>query len=182
MYPRYCIIPLKHWGVTRSFSSASLCQQSSWNRNSSIVRPSVCGIYYLWTYCVDFFQILVLASLGHMPGRFWSFEKKNDFWIFYKYFLFSLTWDHMGAKTSKRHSSLKSLLNFWNFGFFIFHGLFFTLTWETLWSQNFKMLLLAQITFEFFLIFFSWIFFSLVLTKVLFWIFEILSLRFFFAN
>ncbi len=54
------------------FSSAWLCQQSSWNQNSSVVhlspvppsvrRPSVCDIDYLWGYCMDFFQILVVAS------------------------------------------------------------------------------------------------------------------------
>ncbi len=35
----------------------------------------------------------------------------NFFIFFYEYFWFSLTWDPMGAKTSKRYSSLKSLLN-----------------------------------------------------------------------
>ncbi len=34
------------------------------NRNSSVVRPSVCGIDYLWGYCTDFFQILVVDSSG----------------------------------------------------------------------------------------------------------------------
>ncbi len=31
--------------------------------------------------------------------------------IFYEYFSFSLTWDPMGAKSSKNYFSLKSLLN-----------------------------------------------------------------------
>ncbi len=67
-----------------------------------------------------------------MPRKF--------FWIFfYEYFSFSVTWDPMEAKISKRYSSLKSLLN------------------------HFKIF---------------WTFFSVVLTKVLFWIFEILSFRF----
>ncbi len=45
-------------------------------------------------------------------------------------------------------------------------------------SQNCRMLLLPQIAFESFQTFF-WIFFSVVLTKVLFWIIEILSFWFF---
>ncbi len=76
------------------FSSAWLCQQSSWNRNSSVVRPpslrpSVCGIDYLWSYCMDFFQIYLWLPLDHMPRRFFFcfvlfyfffiFEKQNDF-------------------------------------------------------------------------------------------------------
>ncbi len=44
-------------------------------------------------------------------------------------------------------------------------------------SQSFKTLLLPQITIWTFSTF-SWIFFSVVLTKVLFWIFELLSFRF----
>ncbi len=93
---------------TYFFSSAWLCQQSSWNRNSSVVRLSVCGIDYLWSYCMDFFQILVVASPGPYAQTFFSFLKKKKFWIFYKYFSFSLTWDPMGAKISKRYSSYKS--------------------------------------------------------------------------
>ena len=46
---------------------------------------------------------------------FLNFEKKNDkfysFSTFYEYFSFSLTWDPMEAKISKRYSSLKSLWN-----------------------------------------------------------------------
>ncbi len=41
---------------------------------------------------------------------FWNFE----FLIFQKFCSFSLTWDPMGAKTSKRYSSLKSLSNLFN--------------------------------------------------------------------
>ncbi len=57
------------------------------------------------------------------------------FLIFYEYFSFSLTWDPVGAKTSKRYSSLRPRLN------------------------PFKLFLN----------------FWMVLTKVLFWFFEILS-------
>ena len=72
----------------------------------------------------------------------------------------------MGAKTSKRYSNLKSLLNpfklpeissqlssqkygFWNFEFMIFHNFFsFAWRWDPNGSQNFKTLLLPQISFE----------------------------------
>ncbi len=131
------------------FSSAWLCQQSSWNRNSSVVRrtSSFYGIdYYLWSYCMDFFQISVVASPGRYAQTFFFFffffifEIYIYIYIFCEYFSFSLTWDPMGAKTSKRYPSLKSL--------WIISNIF-------------------------------WIFFSVVLTKVLFWIFEILSFWFF---
>ncbi len=52
------------------FSSPTwLCQQSSWNQNLSVVRPSVrhpygCGIDYLWTCPMDFFQILFFGCPG----------------------------------------------------------------------------------------------------------------------
>ncbi len=156
------------------------------------VRPSVCGIDYLLSYCMDCFQISVVASPGAYAqeknffffdflGIFFVFFKMGpygsqnfktlllpqisfesfqtlseissqwsykssvlDFWnfeflIFQEFCSFSLTWDPMGAKTSKRYSSLKSLLNpfklflnfllsgpdkstvldFWNFEFLI---------------------------------------------------------------
>ncbi len=93
------------------FSSARLCQQSSWNRNSSVVPPSLCVINYLWTYWMDCFQILVLAFAGPYAQTYFEFLKKKTNSIFYEYFSFSLTWDPMGAKISKRYSCLKSLLN-----------------------------------------------------------------------
>ncbi len=75
------------------FSSAWLCQQSSYNRNSSVVRrPSVCGIDYLWSYCIDFFQISVVASpLGHMPRGPYAqrkMKKKSFFDFFMNIFIF----------------------------------------------------------------------------------------------
>ncbi len=56
-------------------SPAWLRQQSSWNRN---IRPSpvgrfpsaVCGIDYLWAYCMDFFQILDAGCPGPNPRSF----------------------------------------------------------------------------------------------------------------
>ncbi len=31
---------------------------------SKFIRPSVCGIDYLWSYLMDFFQIFVVAPYG----------------------------------------------------------------------------------------------------------------------
>ena len=116
---------------------------------------------YLWTYCMDFFQILVVASPGPYARIFWIFEKKN-FDFFYEYFLISLTWDPI----SKRYSDdklqpkvLKLLLNFlpngpyrttlgflkfWKFKFqqilLIFNGM------GPYGSDNFKTLLLQIAT------------------------------------
>ena len=132
---------------TSKFSSAWLCQQTSWNRqcqqtswnrNLSVVR-SPCRIY-LRTYWADSFQISVVASPGPYPQTFCL----KNFWgkcISGFFFSFSLTYDAMGSKTSKRYSSLKSLLNFfwiflsvvltkvlfldfWNFELLIFHYFF----------------------------------------------------------
>ncbi len=84
----------------------------------SVRRSSVYGIDYLLSYCMDFFQILVVASPRTYPQIFCEFLEKfyffyffYSFWLFYEYFLFSLTCDTMEAKTSKGYSSLKSLLN-----------------------------------------------------------------------
>ncbi len=41
------------------------------------IRPSVCGIDYLWSYCMDFFQILVVASPGPYAQTFFFFLR---FW------------------------------------------------------------------------------------------------------
>ena len=120
---------------------------------SSVHLSSMCGINYLWSYCMDFFQILVVVSPGPHTQTFYEFLR-IFFWFFYEYFSFSLPWDPMGAKTSKGYSSLKSFLNhfklflkfllsgchkstlwdFYNLGFLSFHDFFsFSLTW-----QNFK--------------------------------------------
>ena len=76
-------------------SSAWLFQQSSWNRISSFVRSSsyVCGIDYLWTYCMDviFLRIfLVFVNMGPYGSKnfkilllpqitFESFETFSEF-------------------------------------------------------------------------------------------------------
>ncbi len=168
MEARPCYNLYSFYPFMNIFSSAWLCQQSSWNRNSFVIRPSsICGIDYLSHHCMDFFQILVVASLCHMNRLVFIFEK-NFFWggFFYEYFLFSLT---RGSKLSKRYSSLKPLLNpfklflkfllsgshkttvldYWNLEYLIFHVFFFLFVNMGLYvSQNFKTLLLHQITFE----------------------------------
>ncbi len=65
--------------------SAELMKSKFVRRLSSVVRPSVASIISEVTAWISFKFYLWLA-LGHMPRR-------------------------MGAKTSKRYSSLKSLLN-----------------------------------------------------------------------
>ncbi len=85
-----------HVAFSYIFSSAWLCQQSSWNRNSSIVRlwhrlslkllhgflsNFSCG--FPWAIC---------------PDGLFVFEKKIKILNFYEYFSFSLTWDPIGAK------------------------------------------------------------------------------------
>ncbi len=64
----------------------------------SVVRPSVCGIDYLWSYCMAFFQILVVAPLGPYAQKF--FFSKTIFFLdfFTKYFSFPLTWGPYGRQ------------------------------------------------------------------------------------
>ncbi len=63
-------------------------------------RPSVCSIDYLWSYCMDFFQILAVASPRPYAQTFCL-----SFGFFYEYFSFSFTWDSMEAKISKCYFS-----------------------------------------------------------------------------
>ncbi len=51
---------------------------SNYVMKSKIVRrtSSVCGINYLWSYCMNFFQVLVMASPGPYAKMF-SFLKKQ---------------------------------------------------------------------------------------------------------
>ncbi len=99
------------------FSSAWLCQQSSWNRNLSVVcRPSVVR---------PSVSQLSLNSLHGFLSNFscgfpWAI-RSDFFWIFQKKFFLNLLrifFDPMGAKISKRYSYnsqpkvLKLFLNF----------------------------------------------------------------------
>ena len=94
----------------------------------------------------SFFKLFLkfILSCPHKStvSHFWNFK----FYHFSRFFLrfccsFPLTWDPMGAKTSKRYSSLKSHLRVF------FSNFFFTFS-------------------------------SVVVRRVLFWIFEIWSFRF----
>ncbi len=65
-----CIVKRCYAEQNSLFSSAWLCQLS-WNRNSyGVLRPSICGIDCLWTYSINFFQILVVASPAPYPQMF----------------------------------------------------------------------------------------------------------------
>ncbi len=141
--------------------SAELMKSKFVRRPSSVrpsVRPSICGIDYLWTLCTDFFQILVVASPGPYAQTFFSFKKKKN-WFIYEYFSFLLTWDPMGAKISKRYSSYKSqpkvfklFLNFLpngphktSFGIFEilssdFYQFFFEICFWDFWNLNIEIL------------------------------------------
>ncbi len=80
---------------------------------SKFVRrlPSVCGIDYLWSYCMDFFQILVVASPGPYAQTFFYLFIYFVF-VSYDYFSFSLTWgcvnqaDSMYSRLSTTHGHI----------------------------------------------------------------------------
>ncbi len=84
------------------------CRPHDIEIRSSVVRPPVCATDCLWSYYMDFFHILVVASLGPYPRAFFDFLLiKFGGWgwvVVYEYFSFSLTWDLVGAKISKRYS------------------------------------------------------------------------------
>ena len=157
------------------FSSAWFCQQSSWH-------GGLCPASGVWCLYLNLCRNIISGPIKCIPFKFQLQElnqgrkrhfwkTKHVFWFFLWIFQLLLTLYHMGAKTSKRYSSLKSLLNlfklvlnfllsgphnstffdFWNFEFLIFHDLFFVFhNMGPYGSQNFKTLLLPQITFEFF--------------------------------
>ena len=115
------------------------------------------------------------------PDVFWIFEKKMHFQIFRNFFSFSLIWDPMGAKTSKLYSSIKSLLNLFKlflnflpsgltnvvlkFWVFDFSRIFLVWTWEQKLQHATPPTNHSWIFPDF-----SWTFFWVVLSKVLFWI------------
>ncbi len=76
-------------------------------KSKFVRRPSICGIDYLWSYCMDFCQILVVASPGPYARRFFfSFLKKKSLNFFLRIlFLFV----NMGPNRSENGSQ-----KFWN--------------------------------------------------------------------
>ena len=87
-------------------------QQSSWNKQTNkkmrVVRIAIGQISS---------KLQFMVALGHMPSSVFNTARAFNFWKktfsdFSRFFPFSLTWDPMGAKFSKPHPSLKSLLNF----------------------------------------------------------------------
>ena len=140
-----------------------------------------------------FFKFYFLLPLRHMSGRCFFFF----FFFFFRYFSFSLTLDSMGVKTSKRYSSLKSLLDFstlvlnfihsgrhkstafgfWKFWVYDCSQFFFVfVNMGPFWSKNFKTLLLPQITIKYFET--SPDFFFNRPHKSTFWMFKIVSFWF----
>ncbi len=100
------------------FSSAWLCQKSSWNRNLSVVRPSV--------------RVAIISELNaRISFKFWMWLPLGD--------------------------TLGLFLNFWKKEvFFNFLQIFFVFVNVGPYrSENFKTLLLLQITAESFQIFFE---------------------------
>ncbi len=102
------------------FSSAWLCQQSSWNRNLSLIRrlsirPSSFRVAIISEPNIRIpFKFSAVASPVPYAEAvffflfFYEYFTNIFFYLFYEYFSFSLTWDPMGAKISKRYSSYKS--------------------------------------------------------------------------
>ena len=49
--------------------------------SKNVRRPSVCGIDYMWRYCMDFFQISFVASPG--PYALMLFSLLKNIYIFF---------------------------------------------------------------------------------------------------
>ncbi len=104
---------LKLLGVLYSFTW--LCQQSSWNQNTSVVqRPPV----HLWW---QLYLNLLEAFLSHFDGClawvicldvffFLTFRKKRFFKFYTMCFQFYLMWDPMSAKKCKGPPLLQIIL------------------------------------------------------------------------
>ena len=123
----------------------SSVSQLSQNPLSRFISNFSCG--FPWAIPPDFVYIFWKKNaFSNFSGRFFVFV------------LTMLTWDPMGAKTSNRYSSFKSLLNllklflnfllccphkstaldFWNFEFLSFHDFFFASTWDPMVSKTWK--------------------------------------------
>ena len=131
------------------FSSAWLCQQSSWNRNSSVVRPSVTQL------SLNLMRLFLYNFGCCFP---WAIRPDVCFWIFETFGIFEIlkieiltfffVFVNMGPKErenfkmllllqivaesfhtfpefSSQWSSQNYVWNFWNFEFPIFNEFFF---------------------------------------------------------
>ncbi len=99
-------------------------------RPSSVIRPSVSGINYLFNLLHGFlsnFSCCFPLSLSPYAQIFLNFWKKKLALSNFSslFFSFLLTWDTM-EKKSKRHSSLESLLNLFKLLFWIFFSVVLT--------------------------------------------------------
>ncbi len=94
------------------FSSAWPCQQSSWNRNSSIIRPCVASIIsepIAWILLFSF-KFWFMLSLAHMPTK--VLKKKIIFGFFSSAWLCQQSYCH-GAGV-RRPSVVRKLRFLWN--------------------------------------------------------------------
>ncbi len=82
------------------FNSAWLCQQSSWY-GVFVRRPSICDIDYFWSYCMDFFKVLVVSS----P---WPYAQ-NFFFFFFNFFT------NQNFKKATPHANSNRKLSFTEF-------------------------------------------------------------------
>ncbi len=71
-------------------------------KSKFVRRPSVRGIDYLWTLCMDFFQILVVASPGlYAQTFFFIFQKKKKNWNFLRIFFILVNVGPYGSENFK---------------------------------------------------------------------------------
>ncbi len=140
--------------------SAELMKSQFVRRLSSVVRPFVRVAIISDPYAQISFKFGCCFPWAIRSDVFWNLNFKKNV---YEYFSFSLTWDLMGAKISKRYSSYKSQsdvfklflnfrpngphkttfgsLKFWKLKFYWFFFFFFrfSLTWDpkTEWNLAF---------------------------------------------
>ncbi len=102
------------------------------------VRPSsVCGIDYLWSYCMDCFQISVVAFPGSYAQKFFFDFLGFFFFVFVnmgpygsqnfkRLLLPQITFESFQtlSEISSQWSSQKFCFGFWNFEFLIFYDFF----------------------------------------------------------
>ena len=151
----------------------------------SACRHQFCGINYLWTYHVDFFSNFICwLPRAIRRAFFFNFGEKIGF---LRIFFFFFNKGRHGSKniktllllqiaaesfqtspeSSSQWCSLRYcfvLLKFWVYGFNAFS--LFSLTWDPMEAKSSKRYCLLKSLYNF------WIFFSIRITKLLFWIFK----------
>ncbi len=91
-----------------SFLALLVFTQQSYCHGAGVRRPSVVRkVKFFGNRCMDPGQILWVApSPPYLQPYFFFFSKFSIFKFLQFFFSFSLTWDPMGAKISKRYSSI----------------------------------------------------------------------------